>query len=379
MRKILVVFGTRPEAVKMAPVVISLRQSLRFDVKVCVTAQHREMLDQVLEVFGIAAEFDLNLMNAGQDLTEITAKVLFGLREVFKQWKPDLVFVHGDTTTAMAASLAGFYEKIPIGHVEAGLRTEDIYSPWPEEMNRRLIGRIATFHFAPTNKARLNLLNEGCDKSRVFVTGNTVVDAILSTQKLIESSNTTSKILHSRFGLLFDAGKRPILVTAHRRENFGLNLRNVCFALIELSKRDDVLIIFPVHPNPKVHLVVHEMLAAKENIHLLPPQDYLSFIYLMLKSYFVITDSGGIQEEAPVLGKPVLVLRNNTERPEAVEAGTARLVGTSSARIIEESERLLSSPEAYFQMASAINPYGSGDASDRIVSVVAGFLAQHLD
>jgi len=371
MKKILIVFGTRPEAIKMAPVVRALREAKQWEVKVCVTAQHRQMLDQVLTLFGIVPDFDLNLMKPGQDLTDITSNVLIGMRDVFQQWKPDLVLVHGDTTTAMAASLAAFYEKIPVAHVEAGLRTNDIYSPWPEEMNRRMVGRVASLHFAPTETARANLLAEGCAEQSIFVTGNTVIDALLNVVKRINTDAALNQQLRGRFSYLRE-DKRLILVTGHRRENFGRGFEDICKTLREIAERDDVEIVYPVHLNPNVQEPVHRILGGCQRIHLIEPLDYLPFVYLMDRAYLVLTDSGGIQEEAPSLGKPVLVMRDTTERPEGVEAGTAKLVGTNERLIVCEAIALLDDPALYQRMATASNPYGDGHAAERIASVILG-------
>jgi len=365
--KVLIVFGTRPEAIKMAPVVQMLEQVL--DVVVCVTAQHREMLDQVLELFEITPHHDLDIMKPGQDLFDVTSNVLLGLKPVLKQEQPDLVLVHGDTTTSMAASLAAFYMQIPVGHVEAGLRTHDIYSPFPEEVNRQLTGRIATHHFAPTEQARSNLLAEGVAEDRIVVTGNTVIDALLSVVEKARMVPFSDKLqdqlpfLNSRESL-----QRLVLVTGHRRENFGRGFEEICQALSQLAvKYPEVHIIYPVHLNPNVRDPVNRVLSGVENVHLLEPLDYLPFIKLMDLSYLVLTDSGGIQEEAPSLGKPVLVMRDTTERPEAVEAGTVQLVGADSGNIVAAVERLLNDSVAYKAMSRAHNPYGDGHACERIL------------
>jgi len=365
--KVLIVFGTRPEAIKMAPVVQMLEQVL--DVVVCVTAQHREMLDQVLELFEITPHHDLDIMKPGQDLFDVTSNVLLGLKPVLKQEQPDLVQVHGDTTTSMAASLAAFYMQIPVGHVEAGLRTHDIYSPFPEEVNRQLTGRIATHHFAPTEQARSNLLAEGVAEDRIVVTGNTVIDALLSVVEKARMVPFSDKLqdqlpfLNSRESL-----QRLVLVTGHRRENFGRGFEEICQALSQLAvKYPEVHIIYPVHLNPNVRDPVNRVLSGVENVHLLEPLDYLPFIKLMDLSYLVLTDSGGIQEEAPSLGKPVLVMRDTTERPEAVDAGTVQLVGADSSNIVAAVERLLNDSVAYKVMSRAHNPYGDGHACERIL------------
>lgn len=371
--RILSVFGTRPEAIKMAPVVLALRaQPQNFDARVCVTAQHREMLDQVLRLFNILPEFDLNLMVPNQDLFDITSNALLGLRSVLREWRPDMILVHGDTTTTFATSLAAYYEKVAIGHVEAGLRTGNIYSPWPEEMNRRLTSTIAARHFAPTTTSRDNLLHEGIQEAAIDVTGNTVIDALLQITSRIDSSPRLSRELAEQFPFL-DPKRRLVLVTGHRRENFGRGFENICHALKRLSDRPDVQIVYPVHLNPNVQGPVRQILSDAVNVHLIEPLDYLPFVYLMKMSYFILTDSGGIQEEAPSLGKPVLVMRDTTERPEAVTAGTVKLVGTDSELILAEAVRLLTDTEAYRTMSRAHNPYGDGAASKRIVAGVSSW------
>ena len=337
----------------------------------CVTAQHRQMLDQVLSLFDIVPDFDFNLMKAGQDLTDITAQVLFGMRKIFEQWTPDRVIVHGDTSTAMAASLAAFYKQIPVAHVEAGLRTRNIYSPWPEEMNRRIVGRVADIHFAPTETARRNMLEEGVDEATIHVTGNTVIDALLEIVNRIEHGDNAVADTASAFGFL-DGSKKLILVTGHRRENFGQGFENICSALKDISLRSDVEIVYPVHLNPNVQEPVRRIIGDSDNIHLIEPLDYFPFVYLMSKAYLIVTDSGGIQEEAPSLGKPVLVMRDNTERPEAVDAGTVRLVGTDPQRIVQATNLLLDDPDEYARMAETTNPYGDGLAAARITKTLAG-------
>jgi UDP-N-acetylglucosamine 2-epimerase (non-hydrolysing) len=369
MKKILITFGTRPEAIKMAPVVAALQQEAAFDTRVCVTAQHRQMLDQVLELFGIQPAFDLNLMRPGQDLTDITSNVLLGMRGVLREWRPDWVLVHGDTTTTFAAALAAFYEKVPVGHVEAGLRTGNIYSPWPEEMNRRLAGAITTLHFAPTERARANLEREGVDANAIQVTGNTVIDALLEVVARIKGDAQLLQAMASQFAFL-DPAKRLILVTGHRRENFGEGFERICRALKALGERADVEILYPVHLNPNVQEPVRRILGNSPRVHLIEPLDYLPFVYLMDRSYLIITDSGGVQEEAPSLGRPVLVMRDTTERPEAVDAGTVKLVGTDEACIVREAVQLLDDPAAYQRMALAHNPYGDGRASQRIAAIL---------
>ncbi|MFM8331125.1 MAG: non-hydrolyzing UDP-N-acetylglucosamine 2-epimerase [Candidatus Methylumidiphilus sp.] len=367
--KVLIVFGTRPEAIKMAPVVTALRQAPGLETHVCVTAQHRQMLDQVLELFEIRPDIDLNIMKPGQDLTDITAAILLGLRSVLKQGCYDWVLVHGDTTTTLATSLAAFYEKTAVAHVEAGLRTGNLYAPWPEEMNRSVVGRLAALHFAPTAAAKASLLREGVAEAAVQVTGNTVIDALRQTVGKIQSSPALQERFARQFAFL-DPAKRLICVTGHRRENFGDGFERICQALKALSDRPDVQIVYPVHLNPSVQEPVRRVLAGAPNVHLIDPLDYLPFVYLMSRSHLVITDSGGIQEEAPSLGKPVLVMRDTTERPEAVDAGTVRLVGTDALKIVAEAARLLDDPAAYESMARAHNPYGDGLASQRILDIL---------
>lgn len=368
-KKILLVFGTRPEAIKMAPLVLELQQHSALEVKVCVTAQHREMLDQVLNLFNLTPDYDLNLMQPGQDLYDITTRALLGLRDVFAEAKPDLVLVHGDTTTTFAASLSAFYQKIPVGHIEAGLRTGDIYSPWPEEVNRRLTGALTKLHFAPTAKAQQNLLTENVDKSTVFITGNTVIDALIQVEELIENNQSLNHELSQKFDFI-DPEKKLILVTGHRRESFGDGFERICQALKTLAEKPDVQICYPMHLNPNVREPVDRILSGISNVHLIEPQDYLPFVYLMSKSYLILTDSGGVQEEAPSLGKPVLVMRDTTERPEAVEAGTVKLVGTDYDCIVNEASRLLDDEAAYQQMSFAHNPYGDGKACARIAEII---------
>ncbi len=368
-KKILIVFGTRPEAIKMAPVVREFKNRKEwFDVAVCVTAQHRQMLDQVLELFRIEPDFDLDIMEKDQGLSGVTCRVLKGVERVVAEFGPDVVLVHGDTATTFAAALAAFYNRVPVGHVEAGLRTGNIYAPWPEEMNRKLSGALATWHFAPTEKAGENLLGENVSADRVYITGNTVVDALFDVVKTVREDGKFQKEMEGRFPGI-RPGKRLILVTGHRRENLGGGMEKICEALKTLSKRDDVEIVYPVHLNPRVREPVFRILGGCVNVHLVEPQDYLPFVYLMDKAHLIITDSGGIQEEAPSLGKPVLVMRETTERPEAVEAGTVLLVGTDSDRIVAEAGRLLDSPGRYRKMSMAHNPYGDGGAAKRIVEV----------
>jgi len=365
--KILTVFGTRPEAIKMVSVVRELAAATDFDVKVCVTAQHRSMLDQVLELFSIKPDFDLDIMTPGQDLSDITAKVLAGMRTVLREWRPDYVLVHGDTTTTMATSLAAYYERIAVGHVEAGLRTGNIYSPWPEEINRKLTGAIAKVHFAPTEHARQNLLKEGIPAKNICVTGNTVVDALLDVVQRLETDGALQRQMESQFSFL-DSKKKLVLVTGHRRENFGSGFENICHALNEISQLDDVEVLYPVHLNPNVQEPVQRILKGNPNIHLIDPVGYLPFVYLMNRASVLLTDSGGIQEEAPSLGKPVLVMRDTTERPEAVAAGTVRLVGTSVRSIVDGTRTLLTDPAEYSRMSNAANPYGDGTSALQIVN-----------
>lgn len=366
----LLVFGTRPEAIKMAPLVKYLQGNADFDAKVCVTAQHRQMLDQVLELFDIAPEFDLDLMRPGQDLTSITSGVLQGLKNVLEHWRPDAVLVHGDTSTTFAASLAAFYQRIAVGHVEAGLRTGNLYSPWPEEANRKLTGVLAKWHFAPTQTSRGNLLAEGVDPSSIYVTGNTVIDALLQVREKVRSDSGLQREFGEALGFL-DPTKRLILVTGHRRENFGDGFERICRALAQIAQsHSGVQVVYPVHLNPQVQEPVRRVLGAIPNVHLIEPLNYLPFVYLMDRSDIILTDSGGIQEEAPSMGKPVLVMRDTTERPEAVAAGTVKLVGTDTGRIIEETRKLLTDSEAYHAMAVAHNPYGDGQACPRIAQAL---------
>lgn len=368
--KILFVFGTRPEAIKMGPLVSSMTKDGAFEVKVAVTAQHREMLDQVLKLFDITPDYDLNIMRSGQDLYDVTAKILLGLRDVLKDFQPDLVLVHGDTTTCFTASLAAFYEQVKVGHVEAGLRTGNIYSPWPEEANRKLTGTITDFHFAPTERARQNLLAEGVSYSKIFVTGNTVIDALFSIKDRVLNDEATKQAFEQRFNFI-DPTKKIILVTGHRRESFGGGFERICAALREIAdSQPDIQIVYPVHLNPNVEKPVKRLLGGVGNVFLTPPQDYLPFVYLMNISHLILTDSGGVQEEAPSLGKPVLVMRETTERPEAVSAGTVKLVGTDVREIVSQVRLLLSNTSEYEQMTRAHNPYGDGKAVGRIIDVL---------
>ena len=368
-QKIMIVFGTRPEAIKMAPIIKVIRAHPSFDLRICVTGQHRQMLDQVLALFEIVPDYDLSLMRPGQTLTELTRNVLSGMERIFQEWMPHILLVHGDTTTTFSSSLAAYYQRIPVGHVEAGLRTGDIYSPWPEEINRRLVGSIAALHFAPTESARANLILENIPANRVFVTGNTVIDSLLDISKQINDDADLQVVLAAKFSFL-DISRRLILVTGHRRENFGQGFESICKGLAELASRPDIEILYPVHLNPNVQEPVLRILGGIQNIHLIDPQDYLPFVYLMKRSEIILTDSGGIQEEAPSLGKPVLVMRENTERPEAVDAGTVRLVGTCSRKLVEGVTALLDQPSLYREMTASINPYGDGRAADHIISIL---------
>jgi len=363
--KLLVVFGTRPEAIKMAPLVKELEKSEKLEVKVCVTAQHRQMLDQVLHLFDITPDFDLNLMRPGQTLTQITCNILQGMEGVFAQYKPDWVLVHGDTSTTLGTSLAAYYQQVGVAHVEAGLRTNNLYSPWPEEANRQLTGRLAGLHFAPTPQAQTNLLQEGVNPANVHVTGNTVIDALLSISHRLDKDAVLNSNLAAQFPFL-DSSKRLVLVTGHRRENFGAGFESMCQALRDIAAQPDVQVVYPVHLNPNVQEPVRRILGEVTNVHLIDPLDYLPFVYLMKRSHIILTDSGGIQEEAPSLGKPVLVMRETTERPEAVAAGTVKLVGTDRSKIVSETVNLLKNKDAYRLMAYAHNPYGDGKACQHI-------------
>jgi UDP-N-acetylglucosamine 2-epimerase (non-hydrolysing) len=379
MRKMLVVFGTRPEAVKMAPLIKQLdAHGDNFETRVCVTAQHRAMLDQILEAFEIRPHYDLDIMTRGQDLYDITAHVLAGIRPVITEFEPDTVLVQGDTTTTFVTALAAFYERIDVGHVEAGLRTGDIYSPYPEEINRQLTTRLARYHFAPTRLNRENLLKEAVDPGHIAVTGNTVIDALLMVVKRLDRDRQRRDRIMKQIKLaglspaVLESNRRMVLVTGHRRESFGVGFVNICEAIRELAMRQkDVEIVYPVHLNPNVREPVEKILSNIDNVHLIEPLAYEEFVHLMSKAYLLLTDSGGIQEEAPALAKPVLVMRENTERPEAVEAGTARLVGTDRAEIIACTEELLTDTGAYERMAAATNPYGDGRASENIVNFLS--------
>ncbi len=364
--RVLSIFGTRPEAIKMAPLVKALAAHPDIEAQVCVTAQHREMLDQVLELFQIKPDFDLDIMRPNQDLAHITQAVLLGVSEVIEQFKPDRILVHGDTTTSFAAALAGFYQRIPVGHVEAGLRTGDLSAPFPEELNRKLADGICDLHFAPTEGAAGNLRREAIPEDGIVVTGNTVIDALLDVVARLKTDAALGQSMAQKFANL-DHDKRLILVTGHRRENFGAGFEGICQALSQLAVRDDIELAYPVHLNPNVREPVQRILANHPSVHLIEPLDYLPFVYLMERAHLVITDSGGIQEEAPSLGKPVLVMRNVTERPEAVDAGTVRLVGTNPALIVAETQKLLDDQAYYDTMSRAHNPYGDGKASERIL------------
>jgi UDP-N-acetylglucosamine 2-epimerase (non-hydrolysing) len=373
--KVLSVFGTRPEAIKMAPVVLALASDPRFEGRLCITGQHATMLDQVMEIFGMTADSDLHIMRDGQGLTHITTAVLEGMERVFSNWRPDWVLVHGDTTTSMAAALSAFYGDIPVGHVEAGLRTRNLKSPWPEEANRQITGRLAKLHFAPTELSRQNLLAESVPANAVVVTGNTVIDALLIAQAKLDSDAALSSEIEASLPLLA-AGKKLILVTGHRRENHDGGIARVCKALGALASRGDVQIIYPVHLNPKVRQAVEPILAGVSDVHLIEPVSYLPFVWLMTRAHLIVTDSGGIQEEAPSLGKPVLVTRDTTERPEAVDAGTVLLTGTSPEALIGHATRLLDDTSAYQSMAKAHNPYGDGFATRRILDALAAHSSQ---
>lgn len=375
MKKVMTIFGTRPEAIKMAPLVLELEQRDEIKSIVCVTSQHRQMLDQVLDLFEFTPDYDLNIMKQGQTLTDVTCRVMTELGPVLEQEKPDIVLVHGDTTTTFAASVAAFYQQIPVGHVEAGLRTGDIYAPWPEEANRKLCDAITGMYFAPTETSRNNLLKENVSDQKIFVTGNTVIDALISVRDKITSPEFI-QTFEDKFEFL-DRSKRLILVTGHRRENFGDGFKSLCTALAKIAEDDDVEILYPVHLNPNVQKPVREILGNNDNVHLIEPQDYQSFVYLMDRSYLMISDSGGVQEEAPSLGKPVLVTREVTERPEALDAGTIKLVGTNIQKIVSETRRLLDDKEYFHAMADAKNPYGDGTASKKIVDALFMNIKDH--
>lgn len=377
MIKVLSVFGTRPEAIKMAPLVNLLKQQTDIDSRVCVTGQHREMLDQVLQLFDIKPEYDLAIMKAGQDLYDVTTSILLNIKPVLRDFKPDVVLVHGDTSTTFAAALACYYEKIAVGHVEAGLRTGNIYSPWPEEANRKLTGAITRFHFSPTATSQQNLLNEQVNPAHIIVTGNTVIDALLQVVAKIEDDAALSQRFAQQFPYGQD-GRKLILVTGHRRESFGAGFEHICAALKQIAQQfPDCDIVYPVHLNPNVREPVYRLLSDASNVHLIEPQDYLPFVYLMSRSTLVLTDSGGIQEEAPSLGKPVLVMRDTTERPEAVEAGTVKLVGTDQAKIVAQVSKLLTDKAYYDSMSFAHNPYGDGKSCQRIIDAIRKDVSGH--
>lgn len=367
--KVLIVFGTRPEAIKMAPVVTAFQADAGFEARVCVTAQHREMLDQVMEIFGIRADYDLNVMAPNQTLSDITCKVLKGMEAILMEWRPDIILVQGDTTTVFAASLAAFYQKIKVGHIEAGLRTFGRYSPFPEEMNRCLTSVLSDFHFAPTERSKQNLLREGICEKNIYVTGNTVIDALHQALDYLDNTPALLQEMEQKFSFL-NCDKRLILITGHRRENFGEGFRNICHAIASIAERDDVELLYPVHFNPNVRQPVNEILGHAKNIKLIEPQDYLSFLYLMRRSYLILTDSGGVQEEAPSLGKPVICMRDTTERPEAVDAGTVILSGADMDRITSLVTTLLNDPQIYERMSLAHNPYGDGTAAEQIVNII---------
>ncbi len=368
--KVLSIFGTRPEAIKMAPLVKALNAAEGIDAKVCVTAQHREMLDQVLDLFEIVPDYDLNIMKPGQSLYDVTTNILLGLKPILEEFKPDLVLVHGDTSTTLSASLAAFYQQIPVGHVEAGLRTGNLSSPWPEEGNRKLTGAITKLHFAPTQTSQQNLLNEAVSADDIVITGNTVIDALLQVVDKVKTDTALIATLKAKFPEL-DETKKLILVTGHRRESFGGGFERICEALVEIATaHPDTQILYPMHLNPNVREPVNRILKNVDNVHLIEPQDYLPFVYLMNQAHIIVTDSGGVQEEAPSLGKPVLVMRDTTERPEAVEAGTVKLVGTDQARIVSEVNNLLTNAQEYQSMSRAHNPDGDGKACERIVAKI---------
>ncbi len=368
-KKILIIFGTRPEAIKMAPVIKGLQKDNDFSTKICVTGQHREMLDQVLEIFKIVPDYDLNLMKDKQTLSSLTSSILMGLDPVIKSFSPDIILVHGDTSTTFAASLSAYFANVKVGHVEAGLRTGNLFSPWPEEGNRKLTGVLTNYHFAPTKLSQENLINEGVNTEHIYITGNTVIDSLIMAQKLINEETSLNKKFNKIFSFL-DLSKKLILVTGHRRESFGEGFENICKALQTIAENDDLEILYPVHLNPNVQDPVNRLLSKSKNIFLIKPQDYLPFVYLMSRSFLILTDSGGIQEEAPSLGKPVLVMRDTTERPEAIKAGTVKLVGTDKEIICNEVEDLVNNKKSYAQMSQAHNPYGDGKATSRIIKAL---------
>lgn len=368
--KVLSIFGTRPEAIKMAPLVKALTNADSIEAKVCVTAQHREMLDQVLDLFDIVPDYDLNIMKPGQTLYDVTTNILLGLKPILEEFKPDIVLVHGDTSTTLSASLAAFYQQIPVGHVEAGLRTGNLSSPWPEEGNRKLTGAITKLHFAPTETSKQNLMNEATNESDILITGNTVIDALLQVVEKVQTDEALIANLTAKFPQL-DESKKLILVTGHRRESFGSGFERICEALAEIAtNHPEAQVLYPMHLNPNVREPVNRILKNVNNVHLIEPQEYLPFVYLMNKATVIVTDSGGVQEEAPSLGKPVLVMRDTTERPEAVDAGTVKLVGTDKDRIVNAVHELLTNPTEYQKMSRAHNPYGDGKACERIVNKI---------
>ena len=383
IKKILFVFGTRPEAIKMAPIIKGFESTKGFDVSVCVTGQHRKMLDQVLNLFNITPEYDLNIMKDGQDLFDITSDVLLGMKVVLERSEPDLVLVHGDTTTSTSAALACYYKQIPVAHVEAGLRTHNIYSPWPEEVNRQLTSRIASYHFAPTKLSQQNLINEGVSKNKIVITGNSVIDSLYAIQEMMAASETLEEEVIQGLGLAslnrnsveaWNAGKRLVLITGHRRESFGNGFVNICEAIEELAvKYEDVDFVYPMHLNPNVRNAVKQVFGDRvlSNLYFIEPLEYLPFVYLMSKCFAILTDSGGIQEEAPGLGKPVFVMRDTTERPEALDAGTVKLVGTNKKSIVIGLSSIIDSKIAYNEMSNAKNPYGDGHATERIINFVS--------
>ena len=370
MKKILSIFGTRPEAIKMAPVIKELEKDKSLKSKVCVTAQHRGMLDQVLKIFNIKPDFDLDLMKRDQNLSDLTARILMNVTKVFEDFKPDIILVHGDTTTTLASTLAAYYHKIPVGHVEAGLRTGNIFSPWPEEGNRKLTDTITKYHFAPTEISKQNLINESINKNNIHITGNTVIDALFLAKDIISSNKKILSKFNNQFSFL-NKDRKLVLITGHRRESFGNGFKQICNGIAHLANKfKEVEFLYPMHLNPNVRKPVTKLLSKYENIFLIEPVDYLPFVYLMDKAHILLTDSGGIQEEAPSLGKPVLLMRETTERPEAVDAGTVKLVGTNSKKIISETTELLTSSKAYNSMSFSHNPYGDGKASKRIIEVL---------
>jgi UDP-N-acetylglucosamine 2-epimerase (non-hydrolysing) len=374
-KKVLIVFGTRPEAIKMAPVVLEFaKHTSHFDTKVCITAQHREMLDQVLDIFEIEPDYDLNIMKAGQDLYDVTSRVILGMRDILSDFKPDVVLVHGDTTTSTSAALAAFYQQIPVGHIEAGLRTGNIYAPWPEEMNRMITRCLTTYNFAPTKWSGENLRKENVKPENIIITGNTVIDALFIVSEKIKNNagiqNELTEYIKSK-GYIIQSDKKLLLITGHRRENFGQGFINICNAIKDIAlKYPNMDLLYPVHLNPNVQKPVYEILKDINNVFLIDPIEYLPFVFLMEKSYIILTDSGGIQEEAPSLGKPVLVMRDTTERPEAVEAGTVRLVGTDRDKIVSQVSQLMEDRDYYDTMSRAHNPYGDGKAAERIVDFI---------